>query len=229
MMTFPNAKINLGLHIINRRNDGYHNIDTVFYPVDWCDSLEIIDTNHKESRGSFNLVVKGASFYGQSHNNLCHKAYTLLKSKFDLPAMDCFLQKDIPSGAGLGGGSSDATNTLLLINKVEGLKLSQEQLSSFAAELGSDCSFFLLNKPLRAAEKGSTFYPVELSLSAYYIVIVMPPFTMSTSEAYSLIKPVTPDIPLESVIMLPVANWKYALKNDFEEVVFRKYPALKTI
>lgn len=228
MLSFPNAKINLGLHVISKRKDGYHNIDTVFYPVEWCDALEIVEASNKPV-DYFNLEVRGALFPGNVSNNLCYKAFALLKSKFDLPSIEVFLQKCIPSGAGLGGGSSDAAETIVLINKIAGLNLTSEQLAGYAAELGSDCSFFLINKPVRAAETGSTFYSVDLSLKQYYIIVVMPPFTMDTSEAYSLIRPSIPDIPLESLIMLPVSNWKYVIKNDFEEVVFNKYPTLKSI
>ena len=173
--------------------------------------------------------MKGAGFIEDVTQNLCYKAFTLLQKHYELPSMECFLQKVIPSGAGLGGGSSDAASTLMLINSLVGLQLSNEQLLDYASQLGSDCPFFILNKPMRANGKGTTFYPVQLSLTNYYLVIVMPPFTMSTKEAYNLITPSFPDIPLESLIMLPVAQWKYVLKNDFEEKVFEKFPVLKMI
>ena len=227
MVSFPNAKINLGLHITARRNDGFHEIDTVFYPVGWIDALEIVKTGNDWQVNNFPITMKGAGFSEDITSNLCYKAYSLLQQHFALPAMECFLQKTIPSGAGLGGGSSDAAATLQMINELAGLKLSEEKLREFAAMLGSDCPFFILNKPMQATGRGTTFKPVQLSLNGYYIVIVMPPFTMSTKEAYSLINPTIPEIPIESLIMLPVAQWKYVLKNDFEEKVFEKFPALK--
>ena len=228
MISFPNAKINLGLHVIEQLVDGYHTIDTVFYPVGWCDALEIVKMEEQVTP-TFSMEVRDADFTGDPNSNLCYKAYQLLSNQFSLPPMKCFLQKGIPSGAGLGGGSSDAAATLDLINKLQGLQLSPEQLMEYAAFLGSDCSFFINNKPVRAGGTGTVFFPVDLSLKNYYIVIVMPPFTMSTSEAYRSVKSAKPDIPLESLIMLPVSHWKHVLTNDFEELVFNKYPLLKEI
>ncbi len=229
MIIFPNAKINLGLHITGRRKDGFHDIDTVFYPVGWTDALEIVKNSNESAVTQFPIIMKGAGFTEDVKQNLCYKAYALLQKQYQLPSMECFLQKAIPSGAGLGGGSSDAAATLMLINDLAGLHLSIEQLLDYASQLGSDCPFFILNKPMRANGKGTTFFPVQLTLVNYYIVIVMPLITMSTEEAYSLILPAVPEIPLESIIMLPVTQWKYVLKNDFEEKVFQKFPMLKII
>lgn len=229
MIFFPNAKINLGLHILSKRIDGYHEIDTVFYPVGWCDTLEVIKSTNIKNDDPFNFTMRGARFSGDNKNNLCYKAFALLQSEYSLPPMECFLQKRIPAGAGLGGGSADAAATLLLINEVAGLNLSEEQLSNYATTLGSDCAFFLEKKPVRAAGTGSTFFPVQCSLASCYIVIVMPAVTMNTTYAYSIIKPSIPEIPLESLIMLPVKQWKYVLKNDFEELVFQKHSVIKLI
>ena len=228
MISFPNAKINLGLHVIEQMPNGYHTIDTVFYPVGWCDALEIVYTEELRSI-PFSMEIRGADFSDELKSNLCYKAYQLLSYQFQLPTMNCFLQKGIPSGAGLGGGSSDAASTLDLINKLEDLQLTSAQLMEYASFLGSDCSFFINSKPVRAGGTGTVFFPVQLSLEGYYIVIVMPPFTMSTSEAYRSIKPSKPDIPLESLMLLPVSHWKHVLTNDFEELVFNKYPILKSI
>ncbi len=227
MISFPNAKINLGLHVLNRRNDGFHNIDTVFCPIGWNDTLEIIPSVIDSSE-AFQINIKGMESLNPK-DNLCYKAYDLLSKDFKLPSMICYLQKSIPAGAGLGGGSSDAAAALKIISSIASLNLDDEQLQSYASKLGSDCAFFIENKPVRATGKGDKFYPVTLSLSKYFFVVVMPQFSMNTAEAYNMIKPAMPELPLESLIMLPVNQWKYVLANDFENAVFDKYPELKLI
>jgi 4-diphosphocytidyl-2-C-methyl-D-erythritol kinase len=226
MIHFPNAKINLGLHIIARRPDGYHELETVFYPVKWRDGVEIIPAT--SGKGECLLEVKGADF-GDYRDNLCYKAYQLLNGDFNLPSVNCYLHKVIPHGAGLGGGSSDAASVLIILNSLFNLQLNDQQLLKYAFELGSDCSFFIYNKPMMAKGRGELLQPVDVSLQKYFIVIVMPPVMVSTKEAYGMISPEQHSSSLDVVIQLPVHQWKNALVNDFEKPVFEKYPVIKEV
>lgn len=221
MVSFPPCKINLGLYILNRRADGYHNISTCFYPVPWTDILEIIPSD------TMSFSRTGLSIPGE--DNLCIKAYQLLKKDFDLPPVKIHLHKIIPIGAGLGGGSSDAAHMLRLLNSIFKLSLSSDQLKQYAARLGSDCSFFVEDRPMLGTGKGEILEPIELSLKKYYLVLIKPPIHVSTREAYSGICPQQPTNKLSEVIQLPVREWKNSLKNDFEESVFNKYPAIEKI
>ncbi len=196
-----------------------------FILLEWVDALEIVTG---EGNGALNFFVKGAEL-GDSTQNTCYKAYHLLKQDFELPAVDCYLQKAIPQGAGLGGGSSDGAFVLKMLNEQFALNIKEEKLAAYAAQLGSDCPFFIYNKPMLATGRGELLQPINISLKDYYIVIVMPPVAVSTKEAYSLIKPKTPDVQLDAVIMLPVNQWKHALVNDFEEVVFKKHPLIAEV
>ncbi len=224
MIHFPNAKINLGLHITSKRPDGFHEVETILYPVNWCDALEIVP--QQKGKGECFLEVSGADF-GDYRNNLCYKAYQLLHQQFNLPSVKCYLQKVIPHGAGLGGGSSDAASVLIMLNELFSLQLTLKQLSDFAAILGSDCAFFIYNKPMLATGKGEMLQSIDVSLENYFIVIIMPPVTVSTKEAYSMVKPVKPDLPLDAVIKLPIAQWKYALVNDFEKYTEDPLPLIE--
>jgi 4-diphosphocytidyl-2-C-methyl-D-erythritol kinase len=226
MIHFPNAKINLGLHITSKRPDGFHEVETILYPVKWCDALEIVPD--RKGKGECVLEVLGADF-GDYRNNLCFKAYQLLHQQFNLPSVKSYLQKVIPHGAGLGGGSSDAASTLIMLNELFSLHLTQNQLSDFAASLGSDCAFFIYNKPMLATGKGEVLHPIDVLLENYFVVIIMPPVTIGTKEAYSLVKPGKPDVPLHTAIKLPIAQWKYALVNDFEKYIFDFYPLIGEI
>ena len=223
MIIFPNAKINIGLNIIDRREDGYHNLETVFYPVKINDALEIIEANELSFESS------GLEIPGAPENNLCFAAYHLLKKDFDLPPVKIHLHKHIPIGAGLGGGSADAAFFIRLANQKFELALTDEQITDYARQLGADCAFFILNKPVFAFEKGDEFEPVRLDLSAYKIVVVMPPVHVSTAEAYSGIKPKQVNTSLLELITLPVKQWKNHIKNDFEESVFKNHPPIRGI
>ena len=227
MLTFPNAKINLGLNITEKRPDGYHNLETIFYPVPIEDALEINILN--EGNGKFRLHQAGLEIEGEAESNLVVKAYKLLDDRFNLPPVDIHLFKHIPSGAGLGGGSSDAACMLKLLNEHFQLELSEEQLEVYAATLGADCAFFIKNKPTYAEGIGNLFSPIELSLSGYQIMIVKPNVFVSTREAFSNIHPHRPEYPVKEAILRPVAEWKDILINDFEASVFPQHPVIGEI
>lgn len=227
MITFPNAKINLGLNIVEKRPDGYHNLETVFYPVPVEDALEVNILN--ESTQKFRLHQAGLEIAGEAENNLVVKAYKLLDERFNLPPIDIHLFKHIPSGAGLGGGSSDAAYMLKLLNEKFNLKLSDENLEEYAARLGADCAFFIRNAPTYAEGIGNIFSPISLSLKGYQIVLVKPDIFVSTRDAFAQIKPHRQEIPLKEVIKQPIEEWKERMVNDFEESVFPQFPAIKEI
>ena len=227
MITFPNAKINLGLNIVEKRPDGYHNLETVFYPVPVEDALEVNIWN--ESTQKFRLHQAGLEIAGEAENNLVVKAYKLLDKRFNLPPVDIHLFKHIPSGAGLGGGSSDATYMLKLLNEKFNLELSDENLEEYAAKLGADCAFFIRNAPTYAEGIGNIFSPISLSLKGYQIVLVKPDIFVSTRDAFAQIKPHRQEIPLKEVIKQPIEEWKERMVNDFEESVFPQFPAIKEI
>ena len=227
MITFPNIKINLGLSITEKRPDGYHNLETVFYPVALEDALEI--RTNPEAQQKFTLHQHGMEIAGNPENNLVVKAYLLLDKEFHLPPVEIHLYKHIPSGAGLGGGSSDAAFMLKLLNEHYNLQLSDKQLEDYAATLGADCAFFIKNTPTYAEGIGNIFSPIELSLKGYRIMIVKPDVFVSTREAFANIRPHRPEYPVREVIRRPVAEWKDTLINDFEARVFPQYPVIGEI
>ena len=227
MITFPNIKINLGPSITEKRPDGYHNLETVFYPVALEDALEI--RTNPEAQQKFTLHQHGMEIAGNPENNLVVKAYLLLDKEFHLPPVEIHLYKHIPSGAGLGGGSSDAAFMLKLLNEHYNLQLSDNQLEDYAATLGADCAFFIKNTPTYAEGIGNIFSPIELSLKGYRIMIVKPDVFVSTREAFANIRPHRPEYPVREVIRRPVAEWKDTLINDFEASVFPQYPVIGEI
>ena len=227
MITFPNIKINLGLSITEKRPDGYHNLETVFYPVALEDAFEI--RTNPEAQQKFTLHQHGMEIAGNPENNLVVKAYLLLDKEFHLPPVEIHLYKHIPSGAGLGGGSSDAAFMLKLLNEHYNLQLSDNQLEDYAATLGADCAFFIKNTPTYAEGIGNIFSPIELSLKGYRIMIVKPDVFVSTREAFANIRPHRPEYPVREVIRRPVAEWKDTLINDFEASVFPQYPVIGEI
>ena len=227
MITFPNIKINLGLSITEKRPDGYHNLETVFYPVALEDALEI--RTNPEAQQKFTLHQHGMEIAGNPENNLVVKAYLLLDKEFHLPPVEIHLYKHIPSGAGLGGGSSDAAFMLKLLNEHYNLQLSDNQLEDYAATLGADCAIFIKNTPTYAEGIGNIFSPIELSLKGYRIMIVKPDVFVSTREAFANIRPHRPEYPVREVIRRPVAEWKDTLINDFEASVFPQYPVIGEI
>lgn len=223
MLTFPNAKINLGLQVHSKRNDGYHNIATCFYPVGWVDALEIIEDSHTTFTSS------GIAIPGNNEDNLCLKAYELVKKDFDIPYVHIHLHKAIPLGAGLGGGSADAAFTIKLINQKFELKISDDMMENYARKLGSDCAFFIRNSPTIATEKGDVFEPISLNLKGYYIVLVYPNIHVSTAMAYSYMQPKISAIDLKDSILADIMQWKDTVVNDFEKSVFAQFPALAKI
>ena len=227
MITFPNAKINLGLNIVEKRPDGYHNLETIFYPVPIEDALEVNILN--ESYEKFRLHQAGLEIEGEAENNLVVKAYKLLDAEFNLPPVDIHLFKHIPSGAGLGGGSSDAAYMLKLLNEKFNLELTNETLEEYAARLGADCAFFIRNTPTYAEGIGNIFSPISLSLEGYQIVLVKPDIFVSTREAFAQIKPHRQTVPLKEVIKYPMEEWRELMVNDFEESVFPQFPGIKEI
>lgn len=233
MILFPNCKINLGLRITGKRTDGYHDIETVFYPLGLKDALEL-NTGAKYAHQDLNLTLCGTVVPGDPHTNLCHKAWQLIKNDFpDIGGAGMHLLKAIPIGAGLGGGSSDAAHTLLLLNREFGLGLSKEQLIAYALQLGSDCPFFILNTPCFATGRGELMQEIGIDLSAYHFVLVNPKIHISTAWAFGkiIVNPVREDRrPMQEIVVHPPEQWEgNGLVNDFETPVFEEYPSLKTI
>lgn len=227
MICFPNAKINLGLNIINKRTDGYHNIETVFYPVDLKDALELIID---EGTTNIELSQTGIIIPGDSKDNLCVKAYHLVKKDYKIPGIKAHLHKVIPTGAGLGGGSSDAAFFITTLNKLCGLNLSIQQMQNYASVLGSDCAFFIENKTVFAEGRGNEFTPVAApDLMGYWLVMVKPDIHVSTADAYAGVHPKPGKKRLSELIQLPVHLWKETIHNDFEDSVFKKFPELAQI
>lgn len=223
MIAFPNAKINIGLNIIARRPDGYHDLETVFYPVKINDVLEVIEA------GELSFESSGLDIPGDMEDNLCVKGYYLLKKDFDLPPVKIHLHKNIPIGAGLGGGSADAGFFIKLMNDKFALGLNDDMMENYARQLGADCAFFIRNKPVFAFEKGDEFEPINLDLSNYKIVLVMPDEHISTAEAYRGVKPAPVRDSLYDVIKTPLTAWRGHIKNDFEGHIFRDHPVIRGV
>jgi 4-diphosphocytidyl-2-C-methyl-D-erythritol kinase len=228
MLCFPNAKINIGLNIIERRPDGFHNIETIFYPIPLSDILEIIKTD-KASATKAALVITGQDIPCDDEHNLCIKAYRLLDEEFDLPPVGIHLHKIIPMGAGLGGGSSDGAHTLILLNRLFDLHLTLNQLTEYASQLGSDCAFFIENKCALGTGKGSVLEKILFNLHGNYLVLVKPPVFVGTSEAYAGVHPQEPSGSIKQLITFPVNGWKNKIANDFEPGIFKKYPIIKDV
>lgn len=231
MICFPNAKINLGLSITEKRADGFHNIETVFYPIGWNEALEVVVLDSartdKSSSKEFNLHLSGIPISGNTEDNLLYKAYQIIKKTKTLPPIDVYLHKTLPMGAGLGGGSADAAFFINLLNEQFTLQLSETERIDIAKQLGSDCAFFIKNKPVFAYEKGDVFKDIDLDLSQYYIAIIYPNVHSNTKEAYSLVKPHQPKKTILEIIKQPIASWKHELLNDFEISIFDKYPVVE--
>ncbi len=224
MITFPNCKINLGLNILQKRKDGYHDLETVFYPITFNDVLEIVSGDKKSG-----LINTGISA-GKPEENLCLKAYQLLKKDYPhLPEIKMHLHKAIPVGAGLGGGSSDAAFTLWLLNEKFDLNISIEQLLVYASQLGSDCPFFLINSPCLATGVGEKLMKLNLSLSSYKILLINPGIHISTKELFRKITPAIPRKSIKEIILQPIESWKNDLKNDFEPIVFSMYAEIEKL
>jgi len=230
MITFPNAKINLGLHVLDRREDGFHNIESVIVPVSLCDSLEVVP-DYKVASGHCSMEVYGLKVQGGGSENLCYRAYSQLAEQYSLPAVNIRLLKNIPTGAGLGGGSADAAFTIKMLNDLFGLKMTTELMEGHCAELGSDCSFFIGNATALTSGRGEMVDAFNSDmLVGYQVVVVHPGLHIDTGEAYSNI---TPDASkrglLMNILANPMGQWKDTLVNDFEAVVFTQYPQLQSI
>ena len=224
MIVFPNCKINLGLKILRKRPDGYHDLETIFYPLPFTDALEIVESRNPSREQQFPFTSSGLPVPGKPASNLCVKAYRVLKKDFPaLPAVHIHLHKVIPAGAGLGGGSADAAFTLKLLNELFNLSLSREQLIGYASSLGSDCPFFIINKPCYARGKGELLEEIELDLSPYKFIIVNPGIHIDTGRAFLNIKPAVPEKTLPEIIKMPPERWKDELGNDFETVIFPQH------
>lgn len=220
MICFPNAKINLGLRIVGKRPDGYHDIETVFYPVPLKEALEIVPA------GQLAFTQTGIPVDAPAEKNLVMKAYRLLEKRYALPPVAIRLLKAIPSGAGLGGGSADAAFMLRLLNDFCSLNLPSDELEELASALGADCAFFIRNTPVFASGTGNIFTRAGISLKGYYLGIVKPDIFVSTAEAYSQVKPAVPDTSLAEIIGSPPEAWSGRLVNDFEASVFARHPAI---
>ena len=245
MISFPNAKINIGLNVVAKRPDGYHDIETVFYPVNVQDVLEVnVRKIIKPGRPIFHRMAEPASYFedencsltlkgnllpGNPADNLVVKAYRMLLEDFDLPPVDIMLYKHIPSGAGLGGGSSDCANIIKLLNRRFGLRMTDRCMERYASRLGADCAFFIRNIPVIACGTGNIMTPVGLSLKGYTIVMIKPDVEVSTREAYSLVTPAKPEKSLEELIGLPVSQWRGQIVNDFEKSIYSLHPEIAAL
>lgn len=230
MVVFPNCKINLGLNILHKRADGFHNLETVFYPIMIKDGLEVIKSSVNSHQSLVDFTTTGLSINGDEQNNLCIKAYHLLKKDFpDLPTIQMHLHKAIPIGAGLGGGSADGAFALKLLNEKFKLQLSLDQLKNYALQLGSDCPFFIINKPCFATSRGEVLEEINLDLSAFNFVMVNPNIHINTGWAFNNITPALPKKSIKEIIQQPINTWKNELLNDFEKPVFEQYPEIKNI
>ncbi|RLD57118.1 MAG: 4-(cytidine 5'-diphospho)-2-C-methyl-D-erythritol kinase [Bacteroidetes bacterium] len=225
MLSFPNSKINLGLSVTEKRSDGFHDIESLMMPVGLCDILEVIISPDTQ----FSFTTSGLKINGGNNQNLVIKAWQLLRDKFNLPAVRIHLHKVVPMGAGLGGGSSDAAFLIKNINSLFNIGLTIKQMQGFALELGSDCPFFIENKPVIARGRGEVFEDVKLNLKHFNIVIIKPDFHIDTSVAYSQIIPTHKAFPVKDIIGMPVNKWKGYLINDFEKPVFEQFPSIRKI
>lgn len=222
MIVFPNAKINLGLNILYKRDDGFHEIDSIFYPIEGLrDVLEIIESNH------FQFTSSGLYIPGDEQQNLCVKAYHLLKKDYDLPPVKMHLHKVIPMGAGLGGGSADGAFTINLLNDLFDLGISEQKRMEYAAQLGSDCAFFIKNEPAHATGRGELLKSINLELKDYQIALINPGIHVGTKEAYAGITPNREQISTEAVVKKPLLEWKNELTNAFEQSVFKLHQEIE--
>lgn len=228
MLVFPNCKINLGLQVLKKRPDGYHTIETVLYPVNWCDALEVIE--NKPSSNLFTFTCSGLKIEGKQENNLIFKAWKIITEQKKIPPIQVHLHKNIPMGAGLGGGSSDAAYFINALNEKFSLNFTTSERLTLASELGSDCAFFIENKPVLARGKGNEFSDNGVNLSDYYILVVYPNVHSNTKQAYEGLTPKEPVNYLEFIFKnYPLNEWKHVLINDFEISIFKKYPQIKLL
>ena len=231
MVSFPNAKINLGLNIVRRRPDGYHDLETAFYPAGWRDVLEIspVAAGASPDEG-VRITLTGIVPEGAPSDNLCVKAWRILRREFPgLPAVAMHLHKTIPTGAGLGGGSSDGVAALRMLSELHELPVTTERLEALALELGSDCPFFVRNRPCFAQGRGERMQEMALDLSGYGLMVVHPGIHVSTAQAFAGVQPKPPVFPIPEILKEPVERWRDRLVNDFEASVFAAHPAIADI
>lgn len=226
MVTFPNAKINIGLNILRKREDNFHDIQTIFYPVMIKDILEVVENN---KNNDVEFVNTGLKIDAPAESNLVVKAYHLLKNDFDLPPVKIHLHKVIPFGAGLGGGSADAAFMIKLLNEMFDLNLTSDKMIEYAKQLGSDCAFFIINEPAYGTEKGDNLSNVGLDLSEYELILIKPDLHLNTSKVYSYIIPNDEVEDLRLLVKEPIESWKNTIKNDFEQVIFERHPEIGQI
>ena len=233
MIIFPCAKINLGLNVVSRRNDGLHDIETVFLPIPLTDALEIKCMDEQfPVEDACNLTISGISVFGNGEDNLVVKAYHLLAKDFELPRIYAYLHKRIPVQAGMGGGSSDAAYMIRLLNERFSLNMKQKEMEAYAGRLGADCAFFIASEPAFASGTGNILEPfngLSEHLKGYYLTIVKPDIAVSTREAYSFITPKRPAKCCKDIVAKPVETWREELTNDFEAPIFSNYPAIAAI
>lgn len=229
MITFPNAKINIGLDVLRRRPDGYHDLSTVMFPIPWTDILEIVPSQ-TPSQGD-TITVTGRKVDCPPEKNLVMKAVRALREKMPVPAVDIYLHKVIPDGAGLGGGSADAAFTLKALREIFNLDITDSALAEIASSIGADCPFFIYDAPMLCEDTGTKMTPIRLQLPApLWIAVIKPPVSVSTRDAYAHISPAIPSAPLPRLIAsLPIGKWQGQIKNDFEKSVFPIFPMIEDI
>ncbi len=227
MLTFPAAKINIGLYVVEKRPDGYHNLETVFYPIPLQDTLETKPLCY--SNAPFALQTVGLHIAGKPEENLVVRVYLSMKEEFNLPSLDIYLDKHIPSGAGLGGGSSDAAHMMKQLNEQFNLGLSESEMEERLSAFGADCPFFVRERPVIATGIGNVFTPIALSLKGWTLLLVKPPVCVSTKDAYADVRPQPPTTDLREAISQPVSEWKNRIGNDFEKSVFTRHPQISAI
>ena len=228
MLCFPNAKINIGLNITKKRADGFHDLETIFYPVGLCDALEFAPLS-QEITTPYEFHNSGIEVDGPQSDNIIIKAYQLLQKDHLIPPLHIHLHKNIPFGAGLGGGSADAAFMIHYLDKAFGLNIPLQKQEEYASQLGSDCAFFIANKPTFAYGRGELFSPINLDLSNYHILLVKPNVAISTAQAYANINPHTVNTSLTELTQLPIDEWEGKVINDFEKSIFPSYPQLQQI
>jgi 4-diphosphocytidyl-2-C-methyl-D-erythritol kinase len=230
VIVFPNSKINLGLRILQKRSDGYHNLETIFYPLPLKDILEVVPFKKTPHASSTHFTISGINLTDDNKNNLCLKAYRILKKDFPhLPPVQMHLHKNVPAGAGLGGGSADSAFTLKLLNEKFDMGLSEKKLLDYASHLGSDCVFFIINKPCFATGRGELLERIDLDLSAYKFAVVNPGIHIDTGRAFLNVQSSAQGKALKEIIHQPIESWKDELTNDFEAHVFRQFPQIGEI
>ncbi len=228
MLIFPNAKLNLGLNVVKKRGDGFHDIESVFYPIFWQDALEIIE--NKDTNPPFAYSQSGLFIDAKPEENLIYKTWQLINQTKKLPNIKVHLHKNIPMGAGLGGGSANVAFFINSVNTLFNLNFTEIEKIEIASKIGSDCAFFIKNKPVFAQGKGNEFSDITINLNKHYILVVFPDIHSNTKEAYSGLTPKLPQQNLKTVIEnTPVENWNENVTNDFEQSIFKKYPAIEEV